>query len=297
MEEAVRRLTTPDGAVLVYRVLRGNAPRRLLVLIHGLASNLSRWSEFVERTALKESWDILRLNLRGHGGALWRGRITMETWSDDLAAILDKEGYETAVVGGHCLGAHAALWFAARYPERTAGLVLIEPLPRAALSEDQKKGLRFLPLLTFVIPMIQCFNGVGLRRKHFPVLDLQQLDQATRQAMSSAGTTQPLLRRYAAPWHDLRYLPSANYLQGFRELHRELPSLSGIRQPVLTLLSTGKRFSDPEATQRIFGRLPHGAVKVLDSHHWIPTERPDAMREAIENWCRELALDQTQKRR
>jgi hypothetical protein len=26
----------------------------------------------------------------------------------------------------------------------------------------------------------------------------------------------------------------------------------------------------------------------LDARHWIPTEQPDAMRRAIEQWCRGL---------
>ena len=70
MIETFRTLTVPDGATLAYRVKRGEAPRQVIVLIHGMASNMTRWSEFSEKTTLKKSWDLLRLDLRGKAGAL-----------------------------------------------------------------------------------------------------------------------------------------------------------------------------------------------------------------------------------
>ena len=83
--EILRTLRTADGFVLRYRVLRsGTAPRRLIVLLHGMASNMTRWSEFVEHTALKKNWDILRLDLRGHGESFARGRLGIDVWSRDL---------------------------------------------------------------------------------------------------------------------------------------------------------------------------------------------------------------------
>ena len=283
-----RTLVTPDGAVVAYRLGRGETPRRLLVLIHGLASNMTRWSEFVDRTTLKESWDILRLDLRGQGRSIWRGRIGMEEWCADLVDIIRKEGYSHAVVAGHCLGAHIAIWFAARYPERAASLILIEPLLHRAVTAQQRKYQSLAPLFPPLVGIIRILNRLGLYRRRFPLLDLRELDQKTRAAMSAFGTTAPQLRRYASPWYDLRYIPSANYLQGLLELNRSLHFLAEVKTPALALLSTGKTFADPEITRKLLSDLPSCRIKLLDSQHWIPTERPDEMRHAIEQWCREL---------
>ena len=89
--EATHTLARADGTILHYRVWRRGAPRRLLVLLHGLASNLTRWSELVAHTALKDDWDILRLDLRGHAGSHDRGRIGMDEWCADLSAVLASE--------------------------------------------------------------------------------------------------------------------------------------------------------------------------------------------------------------
>ncbi len=132
--DTLRTLQTVDGVTLGYRLWRGGAtPRPLLVLLHGMASNMTRWSEFIEHTTLKEIWDILCPDLRGHGESFWRGPLRLEIWSDDLRAMLDAEGYEQAVLVGHSLGAQVAMHFASHQPARVRGLVLIDPVLHRAL--------------------------------------------------------------------------------------------------------------------------------------------------------------------
>src|SRR5581483_2452450 len=116
-----------------YGVSRAASPRGVIVLIHGMASNLTRWSEFLEHTTLKRDWTVLRVDLRGHGESTTRARIGMKIWSHDIAALLDAEGFERAVLIGHSLGAHLALHFAARFAARVRALVLIDPVFPQAL--------------------------------------------------------------------------------------------------------------------------------------------------------------------
>src|SRR2546430_1938168 len=87
--EFSRTLTASDGARLAYRLWRPARSRGLLILLHGLASNATRWSEFVATTSLRENWDILRPDLRGQGASVHRGRMGMDIWCDDLAAIVN----------------------------------------------------------------------------------------------------------------------------------------------------------------------------------------------------------------
>ena len=62
------------------------------------------------------------------------------------------------------------------------------------------------------------------------------------------------------------------------------PDVARIRVPVLALLSTRSSFTDPARTRRALSALPDCEVVQVDSVHWIPTEQPDAMRAAIEDW-------------
>ncbi len=285
MLDIARTLRASDGAVIAYRLWRPGPPRQVLVLLHGIASNMTRWSEFVARTTLRDSWDLLRVDLRGHGLSLHRGRIAMAEWCGDLAAILDAEGYPRAVVTGHCLGANIAIKFAARYPERASGLVLIEPMSREALIGPMRQIARLRPLFGPAVWLIRALNALGIRRRRLAPLDLEELDRETRAAISAGGPPETLLKRYASPWLDLRTTPSGAYLDGLIAVSGRLPDLSAIRTPVLALLSTGSAFNDPKITEQLLARFPDCQVVRLDARHWIPTEQPDAMRQAIEDWC------------
>jgi esterase len=291
VKESIRTLRRPDGAEIAYGIVRGGAARPLLVLVHGMGSNMTRWSEFFEQTNLKASWDLARLDLRGHGDSPWRGRTGMEIWSEDLAAILDCEGYERAVVGGHCLGANFALNFAHLEPGRTRGVVLIEPMPPAAVRGATRQLRLAAPLIALAVRAILSANALGLRRRRLKHLDLKKLDAATRAVMKSQQSERSLTRIYASPLFDLRYMTTAAYLQDLLELWRPLPPLASIRAPALVLVSAGARFVDPSDVERVLIVLPAVTLAKLQALHWIPTEQPQAMREAIERWCEALGGD------
>lgn len=289
MTEEMRSLRRPDGANLAYGITRGTSPRPLLALIHGLASNMTRWSEFIEQTTLAQTWDLMRLDLRGHAGSLWRGRIGMEIWCDDLAAILDAEGYDRAVVGGHCLGANLAVHFARRHARRTLGLVLIEPMPPAAQTGVMRRVQRFAPLLRLATGAVLVINRLGIRRRELEQLDLKQLDAKTRITMAAQGNPDAMSQQYASPLLDLRSMPSAVYLQDLVQMGRALPPFAAIRAPVLALTASGTGFTDPALVEQMLGAVPRLTLKRIDALHWIPTEQPQAMRLAIEQWCGTIA--------
>jgi len=283
LNEQTRALERPDGARIGYGVIRGEAQRPLLVLAHGMGSNMTRWSEFFRETTLKASWDLLRFDMRGHGRSIWRGRVGMEIWCDDLAAILDKEGYGRAVVGGNCLGANFAVHFAHRYPARSVGLALIEPMPPEAHTGLLRKLRWLAPLLRLAAGSIRVLNALGLRRRQLPILDLEALDKASREAVRQ--DPQAISRLYASPLFDLRYMPSAAYLQDLVELWRPLPPLETMVAPALALTSTGAHFTDPALVEEPLRALPRLTLERIAALHWIPTEQPQQMREAIERWC------------
>ena len=288
--ESLHHLITREGASIAYR--RWHAPASApiappLVLIHGAASNFTRWSEFVEQTQLRETRDILRLDLRGHAQSLYRGRIGLEIWSDDIAAILRHEGFERALIAGHCLGANTAIMFGTRHPQMTASLILLEPILHTALTGQLRRLRPFTSFLKLAITGIRMLNRVGLHRRHIEILNLPELDREFRARLQKPGGEEALKKRYASPLHDLKIMPSANFLQDLVEVTRPLP-LMDIRAPFLALLSTGSTFADPTLTRAALERLPNGTTQTLESKHWIPTEQPQAMRNAIEDWCNRI---------
>lgn len=288
MDES-RSLRTPDGTKLSYRLWRGaGANRPTLVLLHGVASNRTRWSEFVEHTALTRRWNLLRPDLRGHGESFARGRLTMELWCADLLHLLEAENVDRALLIGHSLGAQLALHFAARHPARVQGLGLIDPVLREAVRGNLRYLLWLRPLARLAVEIILLLNRLGLRRRNIPNRDLRALDTATRARMLDAGKQEEMIALYSSPWEDLRYFPVASFVQELLELVRPLPSLDARDMPILVLLSKGLTYTDPDITRAWLAALPRSETVTLDAYHWPLTENPVQVREAIERWCARL---------
>lgn len=287
--DLVRTLQSPDGVALGYRLWRADGPARgLVVLLHGMASNRTRWSEFIENTILKQSWDILCPDLRGHGTSFTRGRLDMDTWCQDLSAVLEAEGYDQALIVGHSLGAQVAVHFAARHPANVSGLVLIDPLPHEALRGSMGMARRVRPLIQGLVAVLLFLNRLGLRRRRIPIRDLRQLDEQTRTSLLQTGRKQEMIALYSSPWVDLGYFPAASFLQELLEMIRPLP-LEQVKAPILALLSSGITYTDPEITRAVFSRHPLASTLSVDAYHWPLTESPEQVRAAIEQWCARIA--------
>jgi len=115
------RLST--GLRLAY-VEQGRRDGVAVVLLHGYTD--SHRSFDLLRPHLPESWRVIALTARGHGQSdKPESGYEAADMAADVRALLDALDIERAVVVGHSMGATTALRFAADYPERTAGLVLI----------------------------------------------------------------------------------------------------------------------------------------------------------------------------
>jgi esterase len=277
-------LQCSDGAVLTLFIQPPSTAGGLpLILLHGAASNHSRWWHFTGHSTLRQHHAMLCPDLRGHGDSLWRGPATLEHWCDDLEAWLDHQQIPQAVLVGHCLGANLAIHFAARAPHRCAGLVLIEPMLRPALRGTLARLSHLGPLLKALIGLTWLANKLGLYRRHLQQVDLQQLDQDWQQGHQSTD----MADRYGSPWHDLKVVPTAQYLANLVAVLTP-PPLKAVQCPVLAILPQGKRMTDPAQTRRELAQLARVDNVELEADHWIPTRQPEALVGAIDAWVKAL---------
>lgn len=255
----------------------------VIVLVHGLASNYTRWSEFIETTGLRRRWNILAPDLRGHGDSLSRESTTLELWADDLAAMLQHSGYKKAVLIGHSLGAHIAQHFACRHAGLTQGLVLIDPLSENGLTRGIRITRALRPLFQILIFMLRLLNRLGLYRRNLPPRDLRALDLEARRILAS-GDEEAFAKRYSSPLPDLVHNSLANYLQFVMEVVRPLPTPEECHFPVLLLLSGGSSFNQNGSKHSLAHMCPRTQTTIIDANHWLLTEKPEESRAAIESW-------------
>ncbi|WP_067044523.1 alpha/beta fold hydrolase [Methanobrevibacter sp. YE315] len=95
-----------------------------LVFIHGLSDDLLYWEYMA--TYLKDDYQVLRIDLRGHGESeLGNDKITIGTYADDLYNLLEDLNIANVNLIGFSLGGAVALDFAVRYPQMVSSLVLM----------------------------------------------------------------------------------------------------------------------------------------------------------------------------
>lgn len=118
-----------DGASLHVRV-GGNGPA--VVLIHGFGDTGDMWAPLA--SVLARDHRVVVPDLRGMGlSSRPEGGYDKKTQAADIRAVLDKLGIDKADIVGHDIGTMVAYAYAARYPEKTTRLVVMDaPVPGVA---------------------------------------------------------------------------------------------------------------------------------------------------------------------
>jgi class 3 adenylate cyclase/pimeloyl-ACP methyl ester carboxylesterase len=131
-------------ADLAYRVI-GDGPRDL-VLMYDWASHIEAiaeqplFDEFIR--SLARFSRVVWFDMRGIGmSAPVVGDVPIESWMDDLVAVMDAVESEKATIVAQGHAVQMAVMAAASHPERVSSLVLINGFARFARADDYPAGM------------------------------------------------------------------------------------------------------------------------------------------------------------
>lgn len=121
----VQTATNPiDGTRIAYETYGDGPP---LLLVHGSALTHSIWRAFGYVKALRESYRLILVDMRGHGRSDKphdRQSYRMDLFIADLIAVLDALDVERTHFFGYSLGGRTGLSFAATRPDRLRSIVI-----------------------------------------------------------------------------------------------------------------------------------------------------------------------------
>jgi pimeloyl-ACP methyl ester carboxylesterase len=97
-----------------------------ILLIHGFPFDHAMWDEQIG--ALSARYRVVAPDLRGFGqSGVTEGKVTMEAFADDLAALLDALGIDQPIVFcGLSMGGYVAWQFWRKYGRRVRGLIVCD---------------------------------------------------------------------------------------------------------------------------------------------------------------------------
>ncbi len=222
--------------------------RAAVVFVHGNGLNGSSGGA-LERffTARGHAWAAP--DLPGHGDCppVVTDDFTLDTLVGVLASTIELHRFERPIVAGHSLGAMVALEYAARRPERVAGLLLLG----ATDVDPRREGMPGVAAVVEKLLADSAARFESQRRVAFDAIG----------AVSDAALLE-LGLRFADP-AALR----SNYraASAFDVRGR----LSNVIAPVLVLAASHDTIAGPPAARRLVAQLPRGrVVEVGGGHNW-----------------------------
>lgn len=231
-----------------------------VVLLHSLTGNSSHWAAQLEH--LRRSRRAVALDWRGHGRS---GVPEVADWSagamaQDVAAAVDRLGLRRFVLVGHSAGGLIAMFYAARHPERVAGLFLLDP------SGDTRR----IPA-EMMDPFIAALKGDGYA-------------QRIEGYWGTISGMDPTIRERLLV--DLRATPRETVVGMFEALREtELePALAGYHGPRLAIMAPTN--NGPFSLHNVDRSLPHRMV--TGTGHWIQIEKPDEVNAMIDEFVAQV---------
>lgn len=120
-----------------------------LVFIHGGAAHAHWWAHIAP--AFLPSYSAVAIDLSGHGDSGHRGEYALDTWCDEVAAVITGAGFTTPpLLVGHSMGGFVTAATASRHPDLIGGAVIVDspiievdPEVRSARAGEQFAKAKF----------------------------------------------------------------------------------------------------------------------------------------------------------
>lgn len=239
------------------RVFDSATDKPALILVHALGLDHRMWRDVIPLIA--DRFRVIAYDLRGHGTAAGAPRaIGLETYADDLVALLDGLRIESAHVVGLSLGGSIALQVALTRPERMKSLTVIASTAwsfdafeqRALAAERDGMEAQIIPSLT------RWFRPEDLARNGWAV-------RYARDAVERA-----FVADWVAGWHAL-----ATITTGER--------LGEIRVPTHVIAGEKDASTPPDLMKRML-EIPGATYsEIAGAPHMVSLTHPAPLAEAI----------------
>ena len=133
-----------DGVRIAYEV-HGEGSLAL-VFVHGWSCNRSYWAGQLE--PFSRGFEVVALDLAGHGDSgIGRKQWTIQSYGDDVAAVVKKLDLKRVVLIGHSMGGDVIPEAALRLPGRVVGLIWVDTYKKLGQGRSPEEVQAFVAKL------------------------------------------------------------------------------------------------------------------------------------------------------
>jgi pimeloyl-ACP methyl ester carboxylesterase len=240
-----------------------------LLLIHGFPLSSKIWREQIER--LKTGFRIIAPDLRGfgHSDAPPCG-YSMDTYADDIAALMDHLDIESAVVCGMSMGGYVLLNLLDRYPGRVRGACFM--VTRGGADDEAGKERR-TALAEAVMK-----SGVKVIAELFGKILF---------APGTAESRPEIAAEVAGIMLGMKREGLAGGLLSMRERPDYFEKLAGFDIPSLVIGGAKDQAIPVEESLILAERLPNASLCLIpEAGHMAMMEQPEAVNRALKDFLK-----------
>ncbi len=241
--------------VRLYWKLDGAPDLPVLVLLNSIGTDMALWETSVPH--LLPAFRLLRIDARGHGASdAPDGDYSLAMLADDVIAVMDAAGVQTAAVAGVSLGGMIAMELALAYPTRVTALALVCTSATMDAGAWRER--------------IELVRAEGTAA----IADMAMGRFLSPRFVATHGGAAESVRQGLIAMADTGYAGCGAAIRDMALIHR----LPAIAMP--TLVVAGDRdASTPFAGhgERIVAAMPDAHVVHLDAAHLAPIETPAAL--------------------
>jgi pimeloyl-ACP methyl ester carboxylesterase len=264
------------NGIRTYYERRGNGPP--VVFVHGVVMSTTMWAR--QLATLSDEFTTVAYDVRGHGrtGGSPVEPYSIALFAEDLDALLTALDIERPVLCGLSMGGAVVQTYAARHPERVAGLVLADTFTPGPLAGRLAfANIRFLGFLG--------------RYVDYKRLNRLQMWVGNRLASGWAGdevTVQTLVDSDPRlPSHEFSKVTRATAAFPATDL-----DCSGVTAPVLVLYAAHAPAGAREMAVAVADAFPNAPVErvaVPDAGHAVNLDNPSFFDRTVRAFCRRVA--------
>lgn len=285
-----RTVLTSDSVALAVRVAGSGPP---VLVLHGGPGQGTLSFEQMGGSALEAFATVIYLDQRGSGRSPAAGDYSLERMLRDIDEVRAALGHDRVHLLAHSFGGILAVNYAARHPERVAGVVMVAATAHFLADDLLASRVNFVNEL--VGRPWRADPGLG----HDSLMALYAEARATLNAaelgyrfLSDSATAIPVMvaidRSYPRTTDFGRDVMQrrAAYPEYFRDY---TPLTAEVRAPALVIAGTHDQAIGPE-THRSF-RFPRQEVVELEAGHLLYWERTADFAAAVRDFLRRHAAD------
>jgi pimeloyl-ACP methyl ester carboxylesterase len=238
-----------------------------LLIIHGLFGMSDNWIGIAKD--LSQKYLVYILDMRNHGRSPHVDSFTYPEMVEDIYEFLTDFNHRQVSIIGHSMGGKIAMNFALEYPHRIKKLVVIDIAPRRypVFHQEILQGLQSIKL-----------HNLTTRN---------EADNQLANFVSSKRIRQFLLKNIYRK-DDGSYAWRINLpviIKNIEEISCEISSKIAFEQPTLFIKGGASEYITQQDESEIKSQFSASKILTIpDASHWVHSEAPDAVYEAINNF-------------